>query len=742
MLKTLKNSNNLIAVSFLWSISFFLVFLPGFLDKGELTDVLGATFAVLVFILIPGTLLAISTLKILEPVKALIIGSSIFIAFVIPANALFAKFDSVWILFLLIIILNTFLIIISRKYFFTKIKFEESSVSIKYLIFVIFITISFFLLLRQSLYVPANNLDQFLVWPDTYNALAQAGEITNHGPGIYPFVADAQVPLKYHWGAFSLGSFISVLGNFSIVVSIFKIQFILIGFLFLGTLYFAGKSIGQSWIVGLFSVILCGLTIYPTFPEFNESIGLARPFISSTSMPQFTANLFAGLAIYFIYSFKLNKLSGAVNLLVFFFVSLAATLSKGPIGLLIVILAFTYTLFQLKNNLKKNIFFLLLPTFAGFIIGYLQISSPTLVSGKNGTSLWLNPIDTLKLLTDGYGLDLNSKSTSVFLILFIVSFASIFFSIFVSKKIKIAQEIWPLIITSLAGIVGTLLFEAWGESQLFLLYGAIPFIGVLLAVTAFYKDSVINIDKLFLLSLGFAGQPLIFKLISSFVPLASVLKTFVLWITSVLIIWSIAIAMARINRKPILPYLLLTSIGIGMLSGLTKFEQKAISLPEHPYSITIGTSEIAEYLRKESSPDDLLATNRHCAGLEENQTCTARQFALSALSERRVFLEGWSYTTCPLSEPILNKYWKESSWKLNQDFFTNPDKENWNIFKNSGVDWLVVDTTRPNASSYSDFAELVKTSGKVSLWKVKEPLIGEPVKQVNPCGPESSFISN
>jgi hypothetical protein len=242
--------------------------------------------------------------------------------------------------------------------------------------------------------------------------------------------------------------------------------------------------------------------------------------------------------------------------------------------------------------------------------------------------------------------------------------------------------------------------------------------------------------------LGIAVQPLIFKLISSFVPLASVLKTFVLWITSVLIIWSMTTAIARINRKPILHYLLITSIGIGMFSGLTKFDQKAISLPEHPYSITIGTSEIAEYLRKNSSPDDLLATNRHCAGLEENQTCTARQFALSALSERRVFLEGWSYTTCPLSEPILNKYWKESSWKLNQDFFTNPNKENWNIFKKSGVDWLVVDTTRPSASSYSEFAELVKTSGKVSLWKLKDPLFGETVKQANPCGPESTFNSN
>jgi len=177
-----------------------------------------------------------------------------------------------------------------------------------------------------------------------------------------------------------------------------------------------------------------------------------------------------------------------------------------------------------------------------------------------------------------------------------------------------------------------------------------------------------------------------------------------------------------------------------MFSGLTKFDQKAYSLPEHPYSITVGTAKIAKYIQDNSDKNDLIATNRHCAGPEENQTCTARQFALSALSERRVLLEGWSYTTCPLAEPILNKYWKEDFWKLNQDFLITPNNQNWELFQKSGVDWLVVDATRPSAANYNDFADLVKSDGSVSLWKIKNPYQGEVLKQTNPCGPES-FIS-
>jgi hypothetical protein len=179
-----------------------------------------------------------------------------------------------------------------------------------------------------------------------------------------------------------------------------------------------------------------------------------------------------------------------------------------------------------------------------------------------------------------------------------------------------------------------------------------------------------------------------------------------------------------------------------MFSGLTKFDQKTYSLPEHPYSVTVGTYEIAKYLKKESDKNDLIATNRHCAGLEENQTCTARQFALSALSERRVFLEGWSYTTCPLSEPLLNKYWKEDSWRINQDFFLTPNDASFEILQKSGVDWLVIDSSRPSASDFNNYAELIKTSGNMTLWKVINPYRDQVSKQIDPCGPKSVQIGN
>jgi hypothetical protein len=537
-----------------------------------------------------------------------------------------------------------------------------------------------------------------------------------------------------------LGSFISFFGLVDLVVSIFKTQFMLLGILYFGLLYLAGKAIGKSWIAGIFSVILGGLTIYPTFPELNDQIGLARPFISSTSMPQFTANVFAILAIYFIYSYNQIKINNNIKIGVLFFVTLAATLSKGPVGLLILILVISYIVFNYKESLKNNLINLFVPTSLGFIVGYLQVSSTSSSQGRNGTSLWLNPLSTLGLLAEGYGLSLNSRSIAVFMVLFVVSFSSLIFVTFHMYYEKTFKTFFPFVITILAGIGGTLLLETWGYSQLFLLYSVIPFIGVLLASSAFYKANELSVDKILLIVLGLIGQPILFQLFSSFVPRAQVLKTFGLWVLATVFVLLVAGITAQVQRKRVTTYLLITSLSIGIFSGLTKFDQKAYSLPEHPYSITVGTAKIAKYLQDNSDKNDLIATNRHCAGPEENQTCTARQFALSALSERRVLLEGWSYTTCPLSEPILNKYWKEDFWKLNQDFFISPNNQNWEVFQKSGVDWLVVDSTRPSAANYNEFADLVKSEGSVSLWKIKNPYQGEIFKQTNPCSSES-FIS-
>ena len=79
---------------------------------------------------------------------------------------------------------------------------------------------------------------------------------------------------------------------------------------------------------------------------------------------------------------------------------------------------------------------------------------------------------------------------------------------------------------------------------------------------------------------------------------------------------------------------------------------------------------------------------------------------------------------------------------MNHDFVTTPSDKSFELLRKSGVDWLVVDSTRPNAKNFENYAKLVLTSGTVSLWKVTNPYQGEVLKQSEPCGPKSVQLTD
>ncbi len=53
----------------------------------------------------------------------------------------------------------------------------------------------------------------------------------------------------------------------------------------------------------------------------------------------------------------------------------------------------------------------------------------------------------------------------------------------------------------------------------------------------------------------------------------------------------------------------------------------------------------ARWLATQGNIDDVIVTNAHCFQIVVRRGCDARSFWLSALAERRVFLEGWGYTS-------------------------------------------------------------------------------------------------
>lgn len=120
--------------------------------------------------------------------------------------------------------------------------------------------------------------------------------------------------------------------------------------------------------------------------------------------------------------------------------------------------------------------------------------------------------------------------------------------------------------------------------------------------------------------------------------------------------------------------------------------------------------EAARWLRDHSATHDVVATNRHC-GVLQFARCDSRRFYVAAYTERRVLVEGWAYTrswaTSTAPEGVGDAYrpfWDRSRLRVNDDFFTDPDRRGASQLWDLGVRWLFVDLTAEVDPAIDDFA--------------------------------------
>ncbi|WP_169945923.1 hypothetical protein [Microbispora sp. H11081] len=110
-----------------------------------------------------------------------------------------------------------------------------------------------------------------------------------------------------------------------------------------------------------------------------------------------------------------------------------------------------------------------------------------------------------------------------------------------------------------------------------------------------------------------------------------------------------------------------------------------------------GALAAARWLRGHSSPDDLVATNGH-RRWGGPQPCDGRQVWVSALTERRVLVEGWSYTAGnwarlrPGQGPECTVFGDPARLRANDAAFATPSRESiLRLGRDYGVRWLFAD---------------------------------------------------
>jgi hypothetical protein len=670
-------------------------------------------------LLIPGSLL-LETIRFKTSgfLENIVLGTAVAAGVAVLVHPLMGFFGLGDFSYLLFVMIGIILIFTN----FRKFSLSVQNLNLKLSYLISFLLIPFGLWVgRQANVVPINNFDNYSVPPDIYHHLSIAAEIGNHGPAIYPYVAGSGVSLQYHWGAFSLGSFLNAGDLIALPVAMFRVEFILLSFLLLTLLFFTGKFAGKGNLAGVLAALFGVLTIYPSF-EISD--GLRVPLIRTGSISQLAAGVFLVGALRIFFQICESKKINYFHLLLLSILVMATTLCKGPTGLLLLgVIGLTSISYILSKEIKFGLNLIFAP-----LIGFASILPVIFTFGptkSSGMSLWISPLTSVRTILGYYGEPVSSKNLLILSVVLAISCFTPFLILLLNLKKKPVYFI-PLIVANVIGTLGLFIFEAWGNSQWFIYYPVGLFIAISLSILLpSIMEKFSKIQLLILIITGLFVQNLVHMLLRNwFEPNA--INFGALWVIAViyvflasffvsLIIWQLGIYKSLVAAS-------ITILFIGVFSSLDHKDAYPypVSNYEHPWSITKGTTSAASFIKENSSIDDVLVTNRHCVGPEESNTCISRIFTISALAERRTFVEGWAYTTCPVSEALNNSYWNKPLFDLNQLVVLDSNETAAREISTYGVKWLLIDLRRPHSKDFSNIATKAFTASQVEVWKLKD----------------------
>ncbi|MFI5732487.1 hypothetical protein ACIA49_20365 [Kribbella sp. NPDC051587] len=291
---------------------------------------------------------------------------------------------------------------------------------------------------------------------------------------------------------------------------------------------------------------------------------------------------------------------------------------------------------------------------------------------------------------------------------------------------------------AVAGLAGTLLTSQSGISQMYFLRTAFPAIAVLACVGLANLVGKLGDRRGVVLvavagALGLVGLAVARSQAASF---QGVLRPW-LYALAVLLIVGVVVGVGwKAFRRP-------GNVGIAMVAAaVAACMIGAVLVPLQAFvsdsasnlvyaKVSRGGATAAEagaamWLRKNTQPGDLIATNAHCI-IQSGNVCDSRHFWLAALSERPILVEGWSYSNQANrialetnSNPSLIPYWDSGKLATNDTAFKSPSADIIQRLRNAGVRYLYADHRAGAVSSkLGSFVSIRHATLDVTIYEIK-----------------------
>lgn len=180
----------------------------------------------------------------------------------------------------------------------------------------------------------------------------------------------------------------------------------------------------------------------------------------------------------------------------------------------------------------------------------------------------------------------------------------------------------------------------------------------------------------------------------------------------------------RGQRKTGVVIALIAVVGVGAANLPIKVRPYAVGLANgtlpstSPTGVSADMIAAAQWVRGNSSNDDIVATNVHCRNLTADglrgPRCLSVSFWVSAFTERRVLIESWGYTnrivgTATSGGVRYNEqpFWDQELLDANDIVFTAPTQTRVDLLRDRHhVRWLVADRRLPVSPELAQFARL------------------------------------